>query len=97
MKISVTNEVARKLLRRLETDQDPEVRDFVAKVEHGLQPGMMLDSHELAAVIWAANWCAGHGADDADNLRRAVPKLELLLQKTKVREQIEAEQRRRGR
>lgn len=48
MKISVTNEVARKLLRRLEADQDPEVRDFVAKVEHGLQPG---GDHGSAEII----------------------------------------------
>lgn len=96
MKINVTNETARKLLRRLEADQDPEVRDFVAKMEHGLQPGMMLASDELQAVLQqlhAVSLPAGH---QLDLIARAIPKLELMLQKTQVRETIEAEQRRRG-
>lgn len=100
MKISVTNEVARKLLRRLDADQDPEVRDFVAKVEQGLQPGMMLSSDELQAMAAAADFYITTKVFEAvtpEHLRRAQPKLALLLQKTRVREQIEADQRRRGR
>lgn len=106
MKINVTNETARKLLRRLEADQDPEVRDFVAKMEHGLQPGMMLASDELQVALtvlqdqtMASLESLGirDGRDGLNLIARAIPKLELMLQKTKVREQIEAEQRRRGR
>lgn len=75
------------------------MRDFVAKVEHGLQPGMMLSAEELRACIRAAAFFADHQAagGDAEHLHRAIPKLDVLLQKSKVRETIEAEQRRRGR
>ncbi|MGE0225497.1 MAG: hypothetical protein AB7S57_19670 [Acetobacteraceae bacterium] len=97
MKITVSNEVAKKLLRRLEADQDPELRDFVAKVEQGLQPGMMLASDELKAVLQQLHAVSLPAGQQLDLIARAIPKLELMLQKTNVREQIEAEQRRRGR
>lgn len=94
MKLSLTNEAARKLLRRLENDTDPDMREAVGKIEQALQPGMMLASDELRACVRAVAFFAEHQAAGTESqieaLHRAIPKLETLLQKTLVREGIEA-------
>jgi len=94
MKLSLTPEAAKKLLRRLEHDADPDMRDAVAKIEQALQPGMMLGSDELKAVLHVLQGTPG---TDLDLIARAIPKLELMLNKTLIREGIEAAARQQGR
>lgn len=99
MKLSLTPEAAKKLLRRLEHDADPDMRDAVAKIEQALQPGMMLGSDELKEVLQVLqDTITSHAWPGRDLIARAVPKLELMLNKTLIREGIEAAARQqRGR
>lgn len=90
MKLSLTPEAAKKLLRRLEHDADPDMRDAVAKIEQALQPGMMLGSDELKAVLQQLHAVGLPAGQQLDLIARAIPKLELMLHKTLVREGIEA-------
>lgn len=97
MKLSLTPEAAKKLLRRLEHDADPDMRDAVAKIEQALQPGMMLGSDELKAVLQQLHAVGLPAGQQLDLIARAIPKLELMLQKTLVREGIEAAARQQNR
>lgn len=98
MKLSLTPEAAKKLLRRLEHDADPDMRDAVAKIEQALQPGMMLGSDELKVVLRQLHAVGLPAGTDLDLIARAIPKLELMLNKTLIREGIEAAARQqRGR
>lgn len=88
MKLSLTPEAAKKLLRRLEHDADPDMRDAVAKIEQALQPGMMLGSDELKVVLRQLHAVGLPAGTDLDLIARAIPKLELMLNKTLIREGI---------
>jgi predicted DNA-binding transcriptional regulator YafY len=87
MKITMSPQAARKVLTRLEAETDRDVRGIVERIEQALQPGVMLTSDELHAVLQALRLVVqGRPAASSDDVERAIPKLEYMLAKTQARE-----------
>jgi hypothetical protein len=95
VKITLHPTQARKLLRVLDHTTDPDLKELTDKVEQALQPGLMLTGDELTAVLQQLHAVALPAGAQLDTIARAIPKLEVLHQKTLIREGIEAAAQRR--